>query len=146
MVTATSSAPKTTSTPVIPSAPSSSAGGTTTTPDSCSSPSASPTSTGSSGSGSGASDYGSCSDPSITWAKGLDGRKGWAYAANNQEDFAHGSSTTIATLTGFICNRLNSPCGAPQEMLDLCDQSVQDVEQSGLTGEDKAGLWNELMA
>lgn len=61
-------------------------------------------------------------------------------------DFGHGSSTTIDTLMNFVCNRLISPCNAPQETIDACYAAEDQVNSSGLVGEDAADLWNELMA
>lgn len=109
---------------------------TTTTETSCPTPDPTPAPT---------PDYGQCTDPTISWAYGLDGRTEWSWITNNQDDFPHGSSTTIGTLTDFICNRLRSPCNAPEETVERCYEAAAEVERSGLEGEAKSALWNELM-
>ncbi|KAE8323478.1 hypothetical protein BDV39DRAFT_217725 [Aspergillus sergii] len=65
-------------------------------------------------------DYGTCSDPTIRWADGLDGRTEYSWITNDQDDFPHGSSSTINTLMDFVCNRLRSSCNAPQAAINRC--------------------------
>ncbi|GMF77093.1 unnamed protein product [Aspergillus oryzae] len=91
-------------------------------------------------------DYGTCSDPTIRWADGLDGRTEYSWITNNQDDFPHGSSTTINTLMNFVCNRLRSPCNAPQAAINRCYSAAAQVSNSGLKGEQASNLWNSLMA
>jgi hypothetical protein len=88
-------------------------------------------------------DYGTCSDPTIKWEYGLDGRTEYSYTTNNHVDFAFGSSQTIGSVDDYICNRLRSPCNAPQSTIDLCYSSENAV--SSLTGQEAADRWNELM-
>ncbi|KAE8312008.1 hypothetical protein BDV41DRAFT_578061 [Aspergillus transmontanensis] len=90
-------------------------------------------------------DYGTCSDPTIQWADGLDGRTEYSWITNNQDNFPHGSSTTINTLMDFICNRLRSPCNAPQTAINRCYSAAARVSNSGLKGEQASNLWNSLM-
>lgn len=91
-------------------------------------------------------DYGTCSDPTIRWSDGLDGRTEYSWVTNNQDDFPHKSSTTINTLMGFVCNRLRSPCNAPQAVVDRCYSAAGQVSNRGLKGEKASDLWNSLMA
>lgn len=65
-------------------------------------------------------DLGSCSDATILFEAGLDGRNTNAFIASNQKDFNHGSALKIGVIAGFICQRLGSPCGAPSEVQDIC--------------------------
>jgi hypothetical protein len=88
-------------------------------------------------------DYGTCSDPSIKWADGLDGRTGYSFTTNNQEDFPFGSDTSIGSVTGLVCNRLQSPCNAPQATLDRCAEAANAA--NGLSGQEAADVWNEMM-
>ncbi|CAK7241370.1 MAG: hypothetical protein STHCBS139747_002831 [Sporothrix thermara] len=89
-------------------------------------------------------DFGSCSDPSIVFEAGLDGRNTEAFIANDQTDFNHGSALNIAVIAGFICQRLGSPCNAPADVQASCtaasaaavattqDQTAADVFNNAL--------------
>ncbi|KAJ5194102.1 hypothetical protein N7491_001438 [Penicillium cf. griseofulvum] len=88
-------------------------------------------------------DYGTCSDPTIRWEYGLDGRTEWAYTTNNQADFPFGSSPNIDAPADLICNRLRSPCNAPQATLDQCYAAENAVRN--LTGQEAADVWNSMM-
>ncbi|KAL8733974.1 MAG: hypothetical protein Q9166_001735 [cf. Caloplaca sp. 2 TL-2023] len=48
-------------------------------------------------------DFGSCTDPTIKFADGLDGRKEAAFAPNNDADFNVGSALNIGVISRFIC-------------------------------------------
>ena len=61
-----------------------------------------------------AGDFGSCSDPTIIFAEGLDGRNEAAFAPNNEADFNHGSALNIGVISSFICGQLQSKCQADQ--------------------------------
>lgn len=61
-----------------------------------------------------AGDFGSCSDPTIIFADGLDGRNEAAFAPNNEADFNHGSALNIGVISSFICGQLQSKCQADQ--------------------------------
>ncbi|KXG54061.1 uncharacterized protein PGRI_072050 [Penicillium griseofulvum] len=92
---------------------------------------------------SGSLDYGTCSDPTIKWEYGLDGRTEWAFTTNNQKDFPFGSSPTVGAPTDLICNRLRSPCNAPQATIDQCYAAERAV--ANLTGEEAVNVWNSMM-
>ncbi|KAJ5729083.1 uncharacterized protein N7483_003591 [Penicillium malachiteum] len=81
--------------------------------------------------------------PTIKYEYGLDGQTEYAYTANNQKDFSFGSSPTIDSVGDSICNRLRSPCNAPQETIDQCYAAQSAV--SGLSGQEAADTWNKLM-
>lgn len=65
-------------------------------------------------------DLGTCSDATILFEDGLDGRNTPAFIAENQNDFNHGSALNIAVIAGFICQRLGSPCNAPADVQASC--------------------------
>ncbi|KIW16176.1 hypothetical protein PV08_06227 [Exophiala spinifera] len=67
-----------------------------------------------------AGDFGTCSDPTILFENGLDGRNTPAFIAADQTDFNHGSALNIAVIAGFICQRLGSPCNAPADVQASC--------------------------
>ncbi|KAH8893408.1 hypothetical protein GQ53DRAFT_763707 [Thozetella sp. PMI_491] len=90
--------------------------------------------------------FGTCSDPTIIFKAGLDGRNTDAFIANDQTDFNHGSALNIAVIAGFICQRLGSPCKADAAAQSACsaasqaavatsqDQAAADVFNSMLAG------------
>lgn len=86
---------------------------------------------------------GSCSDPTIVYEYGLDGRTDYSYTTNNQADFPFGSSPTIDSVASLICNRLQSPCNAPQETVQRCWEAVAIANQ--FEGQEAADVWNDLM-
>jgi hypothetical protein len=88
-------------------------------------------------------DYGTCSDPYILYEYGLDGRTEYAYTTRNQADFPFGSSPTIGSVDDLICNRLRSPCNAPQATIDLCYEAEDAV--ANLSGQEAADVWNSIM-
>lgn len=66
---------------------------------------------------------GSCSDPTIVFEEGLDGRNTAAFIASNQKDFNHGSALGIGIIAGFICQRLDSSCKAAADVLATCSSA-----------------------
>lgn len=48
-------------------------------------------------------DFGSCSNPAIKFAPGLDGRDQDSFEPENLGDFNHGSALNIKVITDFIC-------------------------------------------
>ncbi|KAK2055066.1 hypothetical protein LY76DRAFT_521186 [Colletotrichum caudatum] len=71
-----------------------------------------------------ASEFGSCSDPTIAFKGGLADRQGaQAFVANNQKDFAHGSALNIGVVADFICQRLQSTCKASAAAVAKCKQA-----------------------
>lgn len=49
-------------------------------------------------------DLGSCSDPTIRFGAGIEGRKETSFIPNNTQQFAHGSAQNSAIITQFICD------------------------------------------
>lgn len=96
-------------------------------------------------------DFGSCSNPTIVFKEGLDGRNTPAFIAENQGDFNHGSALNIKIISDFICQRLGSSCKADAATVDLCnsasaaaqavtqDQTAADTFNSILLGGDAGG-------
>ncbi|KAJ5263565.1 hypothetical protein N7478_011170 [Penicillium angulare] len=93
--------------------------------------------------GGGTLDYGTCSDPTIKWAYGLDGRNSYSFTTNNQNDFPFGSDTSIGSVTGLVCNRLRSPCNAPEATIDRCTEATNAA--NGLSGQEAAEVWNAMI-
>lgn len=68
-------------------------------------------------------DLGSCTDTTILFESGLDGRDVPAFIAADQTDFNHGSALNIAVIAGFICQRLDSSCKAGADATAACAQA-----------------------
>jgi hypothetical protein len=68
-------------------------------------------------------DLGSCTDTTILFESGLDGRNTPAFIAADQADFNHGSALNIAVIAGFICQRLESSCKAGADATAACAQA-----------------------
>ncbi|KAI8723002.1 hypothetical protein NCS52_00154800 [Fusarium sp. LHS14.1] len=98
-----------------------------------------------------AGSFGSCSDPSIIFAAGLDGRTEEAFAPSNDADFNHGSAQKIGIIADFICQRLGDSCKADADVVASCtsaaaaakattqDQTAADVFNAGLGVEADSG-------
>ncbi|KAK5452351.1 hypothetical protein LTS15_007417 [Exophiala xenobiotica] len=67
-----------------------------------------------------AGDFGTCSDPTILFENGLDGRDTAAFIAADQTDFNHGSALNIGVIAGFICQQLGSTCDAAADVQASC--------------------------
>ncbi|KAG8168059.1 hypothetical protein KVR01_003748 [Diaporthe batatas] len=76
-------------------------------------------------------DFGSCSNPAIEFAAGLDGRKEEAFAPADSADFNHGSALNIKVISGFICGQLESKCKASADAVSACNDaaSAADAEK-----------------
>lgn len=100
---------------------------------------------GNAGNGSSAAtgDFGSCSDPSIKFANGLDGRTEPAFAPVNEADFNHGSALAIKVISDFICDRLNSSCKASAAVVSTCQSASAAASQ--LTGQAAADAFNKAL-
>ncbi|EAW13730.1 uncharacterized protein ACLA_044500 [Aspergillus clavatus NRRL 1] len=79
----------------------------------------------------------------ITTTYGLDGRDHYSFTINYQNDFPFASSRTIDPVTSLICNRLQSPCNAPEEEFNRCWEAAAIVYQ--FQGQEAADVWNDLM-
>jgi hypothetical protein len=73
-----------------------------------------------------AANFGSCSDPTITFGLPSDGRKEDAFEATDLTNFPHGSALNIKVISQFICDQLTNKCKANAEAVALCDQAAAD--------------------
>ncbi|EHK17898.1 uncharacterized protein TRIVIDRAFT_135160, partial [Trichoderma virens Gv29-8] len=87
--------------------------------------------------------FGSCSNPSIKFANGLDGRTEPAFAPVNEADFNHGSALNIKVIADFICDRLNSSCKAGAAVVSTCQSASAAASQ--LTGQAAADAFNKAL-
>lgn len=84
--------------------------------------------------------FGSCSDPSILFADGLEGRDTAAFIPANLGDFNHGSAQKIGIIAQFICSQLESSCQASADAVAACNAGEQAA--SAATGQAAADAFN----
>ncbi|PON20365.1 hypothetical protein TGAM01_v210744 [Trichoderma gamsii] len=87
--------------------------------------------------------FGSCSNPSIKFANGLDGRTEPAFAPVDEADFNHGSALNIKVIADFICDRLNSSCKAGAAVVSKCQSASAAASQ--LQGQAAADAFNKAL-
>ncbi|EHK50159.1 hypothetical protein TRIATDRAFT_132795 [Trichoderma atroviride IMI 206040] len=90
-----------------------------------------------------AGSFGSCSNPSIKFANGLDGRTEPAFAPVDEADFNHGSALNIKVIADFICDRLNSSCKAGAAVVSTCQSASAAASQ--LQGQAAADAFNKAL-
>lgn len=88
-------------------------------------------------------DFGSCSNPAIDFGIQSDRPGEDAFIAANQADFSHGSALNIGVITGFICQRLGSPCDAAADAIAAC--TAGQTAAAALTGQAAADAFNEAL-
>lgn len=88
-------------------------------------------------------DFGSCSNPAIEFAAGLDGRKEESFAPADSADFNHGSALNIKVISGFICGQLQSKCKASADAVSACDDAATAADAA--TGQAAADAFNSAL-
>ncbi|KAL9597894.1 MAG: hypothetical protein Q9219_004847 [cf. Caloplaca sp. 3 TL-2023] len=88
-------------------------------------------------------DFGTCTDPTIKFADGLDGRKEAAFAPVNSADFNHGSALNIRVISSFICQQLQDKCKARADTTSACANGQKTA--SALTGQAAADAFNSAL-
>lgn len=87
---------------------------------------------------SGSVDFGSCTDPSVKFGAGLDGRKAteFSFLPNNQADFSHGSALNPDIIFQFICDTFVNKCGFKQTdaTVTTCRAAQKTADALGKTG------------
>ena len=92
----------------------------------------------------GANDLGSCSDPTVKFADGLDGRKEAAFAPVNNADFNHGSALNLKVISDFICQQLQNKCKAGAGAVQKCKDAAGKA--NALKGQAAADAFNQGVA
>jgi hypothetical protein len=87
-------------------------------------------------------DFGTCPDASIIFADGLDGRKEKSFEPADKTAFTHGSALNIKVITDFICQQLQTKCGANQAALDACAAGAQAAQAEGGKDQGAADAFN----
>lgn len=88
-------------------------------------------------------DFGSCSNPAIEFAAGLDGRKEESFAPADAADFNHGSALNIKVISGFICGQLQSKCKASADTVTACNDAATAADAA--TGQAAADAFNSAL-
>ncbi|KAF4633194.1 hypothetical protein G7Y89_g4925 [Cudoniella acicularis] len=88
-------------------------------------------------------DFGSCSNPAIEFADGLDGRTEDSFEAVNQVDFNHGSALNIGVIASFICGQLSSKCDAGASAITAC--TAGEAAAKAATGQAAADAFNSAL-
>ncbi|KAG8691408.1 hypothetical protein FRC11_004274 [Ceratobasidium sp. 423] len=74
---------------------------------------------------------GSCSDPTIKFGAGIEGRKETSFIPNNLKEFNHGSAQNSAIITQFVCDTFVNSCKANQAAVDACKQAKDAAAAAG---------------
>ncbi|CAE6437228.1 unnamed protein product [Rhizoctonia solani] len=74
---------------------------------------------------------GSCSDPTIKFGAGIEGRTETSFIPNNLQEFNHGSAQNSAIITQFICDTFVNSCKANQAAVDACKQAKDAAAAAG---------------
>lgn len=88
-------------------------------------------------------DFGSCTNPAIEFAAGLDGRKEESFAPADSADFNHGSALNIKVISGFICGQLQSKCKAGDDAVTACNDAASAADAE--TGQAAADAFNSAL-
>lgn len=74
--------------------------------------------------------FGSCTNPTIVFRTGLEGRREAAFIPDNLGQFSHGSALNIAIIANFICDRLRSSCKAGADVVAACARASAAAVQA----------------
>ncbi|KAG8680765.1 hypothetical protein FRC08_016070, partial [Ceratobasidium sp. 394] len=84
--------------------------------------------------------FGTCSNPTIEFGVGFDGRTEASFQPANKASFNHSSALNPAIITTFICDQLVGPCNANKPAIDNCNAAKAAI--TGLTGQAVADAFN----
>ncbi|QRV75196.1 hypothetical protein RhiJN_03211 [Ceratobasidium sp. AG-Ba] len=74
---------------------------------------------------------GSCTDPTIRFGAGIEGRKETSFIPNNLKEFNHGSAQASGIITKFICDTFVNSCKADAAAQQVCQQALQAAAAAG---------------
>ncbi|KAG8953883.1 hypothetical protein FRC04_001513 [Tulasnella sp. 424] len=80
-------------------------------------------------------DFGSCSNPTIEFGLGFDGRTENSFRPVNSADFNHGSALNIKVIADFICQQLNDKCKASAATITACQSGEAAAIAKGAVAE-----------
>lgn len=89
-------------------------------------------------------DLGSCTDPTIKFGAGIEGRVETSFIPNNTKDFAHGSAQNSAIITQFICDTFVNSCKANQAAVSACATAKAAAAAAGAKKGAAADAFNKV--
>ncbi|EUC57592.1 hypothetical protein RSOL_225930 [Rhizoctonia solani AG-3 Rhs1AP] len=89
-------------------------------------------------------DLGSCSDPTIKFGAGIEGRTETSFIPNNLKEFNHGSAQNSAIITQFVCDTFVNSCKANQAAIDACKQAKNAAAAAGAKKGAAADAFNQV--
>ncbi|CAE7208431.1 unnamed protein product [Rhizoctonia solani] len=84
--------------------------------------------------------FGTCTNPTMEFGVGFDGRTEASFQPANKADFNHGSALNPAIITTAICDTLVNSCNANKPAIDNCAAAKASI--TGLTGQEVADAFN----
>ena len=87
--------------------------------------------------------FNKCTNPTIVFGPGFDGRKEDSFEPANKSGFNHGSALNPNIITQFICDTLVNTCDANQKALDNC--KAAQTAANGLSGQAFVTAFNKAI-
>ncbi|KAG8758758.1 hypothetical protein FRC12_009928 [Ceratobasidium sp. 428] len=84
--------------------------------------------------------FGTCSNPTIVFGVGFDGRTEASFQPANKASFNHDSALNPKIITQSICDTLVGPCNANKPAIDSC--KAAQAASTDLTGQEAADAFN----
>ncbi|QRV81892.1 hypothetical protein RhiJN_09907 [Ceratobasidium sp. AG-Ba] len=84
--------------------------------------------------------FGSCTNPTIEFGVGFDGRTEASFRPANTQSFNHGSALNPGIIATAICDTLVNSCNANQPAIDVCNKAKAAI--TGLSGQAVADAFN----
>jgi hypothetical protein len=91
----------------------------------------------------GSPDFGSCSDPTIAYVSDQDHIADFGYKPANNESFPHVASDSLSFIAGFVCNNLQTVCGAPVTTVEICKAAAAGADDK--EGQNAADAFNKAI-
>ena len=87
--------------------------------------------------------FNKCTNPTIVFGPGFDGRKENSFQPANKTDFNHGSALNPQIISQFICDTFVNTCDANQKAIDNC--KAAQTAANGLSGQAFADAFNKAV-
>ncbi|CAE6538924.1 unnamed protein product [Rhizoctonia solani] len=87
--------------------------------------------------------FGTCTNPTMEFGVGFDGRTEASFQPANKADFNHGSALNPAIIATAICDTFVNSCNANKAAIDNCAAAKAAI--SGLTGQAVADAFNKAV-
>lgn len=87
--------------------------------------------------------FNKCTNPTIVFGPGFDGRTEDSFEPANKTDFNHGSALNPQIISQFICDTFVNSCDANQKAIDNC--KAAQTAANGLSGQAFADAFNKAV-